>query len=290
MNNDIFKAVFDVFSLPYPGAYMTTVLFASFMTVPVMLAAAHFLGVSRLKTFFMPFICIPAGLVTSRVFSVLFDGSFSMYAEKLSEEGLSYFFTGILNPLKAGHVFYGGLFGGWIVGSLYTLAVYRGDRKKYLLTADTVAFAAAMGAWISRIGCFFEGCCFGRICSWCGVKFPANSKTMFILHRLNPDKVTLFEKTPPLIPTQLIHSFSNFIIFVFLIFQLRKHGEKKPGYYAFTFLFLYSFTRFLIEFLRYDPRGSLFYISTSQWISIMLFFLLFMWRKKQKQAEANAND
>jgi phosphatidylglycerol:prolipoprotein diacylglycerol transferase len=49
--------------------------------------------------------------------------------------------------------------------------------------------------------------------------------------------------------------------------------EKNPGYVAGIFLLLYSVTRFLIEFLRYDIRGSFLFFSTSQWISIILFML-----------------
>ena len=108
---------------------------------------------------------------------------------------------------------------------------------------------------------------------------------MFALFHIDPDHTSLFTDTQPLIPTQLIHSFSNFVIFVVLLKLASSKENKNPGYISAVFLLSYSVTRFLIEFLRYDIRGSFLMFSTSQWISIVIFTGGFVLWKKTKLSE-----
>jgi phosphatidylglycerol---prolipoprotein diacylglyceryl transferase len=65
---------------------------------------------------------------------------------------------------------------------------------------------------------------------------------------------------------------SNLIIFGILVKLMFTGKEKEPGYIASIFLLSYSVTRFFIEFLRYDIRGSFLFFSTSQWISLIVFY------------------
>jgi len=191
----------------------------------------------------------------------------------LWENGIGYLFSEMLNPFKPGHVFYGGLFGGFLAGALLAIANYPGDWKRFMQVADAATITVANGLWISRIGCFFEGCCFGRPSSLFGIHFPQGSRTMFMLYKIDPEHVSLFSKTPPIIPTQLIHSGLNLIIFGVVVKLMFTGKEKNPGYVSSIFLLSYSVVRFLVEFLRYDVRGSFLFFSTSQWISIVLFIL-----------------
>ena len=119
-----------------------------------------------------------------------------------------------------------------------------------------VAFAQGCG----RIGCFLAGCCYGKETSaWYGVTFPADS--------LAPAGVSL-------IPTQLISSAGDFL-FALILFVLQRRLYKKngktSGAVAGVYLMLYAVGRFLIEFLRNDPRGSVGVLSTSQFIAIFMF-------------------
>jgi len=275
VNHDIFKPVYDLFGLNYPGAYITLLFFSFSLAFPICFFAGKKLGLNPWKQVFLPVSIVPVTLVFSRIFHILFEGMLGMYVDKLKEEGISYLFTVMLNPFGPGHVFYGGLLGGFLAGAVHTMINYPKNWKAFKFTADSAALVVANGLWITRIGCFLEGCCFGRPSSFFGISFPQGSRTMFMLHGIDPVNTSLYSNTQPLIPTQLIHSFTNFIIFAVLVKIL--YGEKKqnPGYIAALFLLLYSASRFLIEFLRYDIRGSFLFFSTSQWISLIVFYLGF---------------
>lgn len=285
MSPYFFKTVFDYFGAPYPGAYMTVLFFSFFMTLPIMIWTSKRFSLSLKKMIGMPLVIVPSALVVSKIFHILFEGMLMTYIEGLKENGISYLFMKMLNPFTPGHVFYGGLLGGFIAGALFTLIAYPHDKKSFLKTADAAAICVANGLWLTRIGCFLEGCCFGRPSQLFGIRFPQGSKTMFSLFHIDPDHTSLFTDTQPLIPTQLIHSFSNFVIFVVLLRLASSKEQKNPGYISAVFLLSYSVTRFLIEFLRYDIRGSFLIFSTSQWISIVLFIGGFMLFKKTKNAE-----
>jgi phosphatidylglycerol:prolipoprotein diacylglycerol transferase len=74
------------------------------------------------------------------------------------------------------------------------------------------------------------------------------------------------------IPTQLIMSVANFAHFFLLIFIANKvYKAGKDGVVAGCYLLFYSIGRFLIEFLRDDPRGGVGGLSTSQFISLFIF-------------------
>ena len=282
MNPDFFKPFFDFFGAPYPGAYMTILFFSFFMTLPIMIFSSKQFGLSLKKMIGMPLVIVPAALVFSKIFHILFEGMLMTYIEGLKENGIGYLFTKMLNPFVAGHVFYGGLLGGFIAGALFTIAAHPHDRQAFLKTADAASLCVANGLWLTRIGCFLEGCCFGRPSELFGIRFPQGSKTMFSLFHLDPEHTSLFTDTQPLIPTQLIHSFSNLVIFIVLLRLACSKERKNPGYISAVFLLSYSVTRFMIEFLRYDIRGSFLMFSTSQWISIIIFVCGWMLLKKTK--------
>lgn len=285
MNPDFFKPLFDFFGVPYLGAYMTILFFSFFMTLPIMIWTSKRFNLSLKKMIGMPLVIVPAALVFSKIFHILFEGMLMTYISGLLDNGIGYLFTKMLNPFVAGHVFYGGLLGGFLAGALFTLIAYPHDKKSFLKTADAASICVANGLWLTRIGCFLEGCCFGRPSELFGIRFPQGSKTMFALFHIDPDHTSLFTDTQPLIPTQLIHSFSNFVIFVVLLKLASSKENKNPGYISAVFLLSYSVTRFLIEFLRYDIRGSFLMFSTSQWISIVIFTGGFVLWKKTKLSE-----
>ena len=92
----------------------------------------------------------------------------------------------------------------------------------------------------------------------------------------------------PLHPTQLYESFAMLIVFFFLLW-LHKH-KRFSGQVILTYALVYSVVRFGIEFVRDDPRGDVFGLttltglSTSQIISLIvgtgaLVLLIIRWRK-----------
>lgn len=89
-----------------------------------------------------------------------------------------------------------------------------------------------------------------------GVKFPTGS--------LAPAGVLLH-------PTQIYSSIFDFALGIFLLYYSRKKrtNGKVIGFY----LVIYSIGRFLVEFLRNDPRGNVGILSTSQFIAIFTLML-----------------
>lgn len=156
--------------------------------------------------------------------------------------------------LSSGMVFYGGVIGGFLMGTLYI--------KLYGLSPSImwngVAVVLPLGSAIGRIGCFLNGCCYGKQTNFIfGVTFK-NS----LLHEIHGLKVH---------PTQLYESIACLIIFLVLLYLYKK--ANKSYFIVFYYTMLYGVTRFIIEFFRGDEMRGLFILSTSQYIS--LFIIMF---------------
>ena len=168
---------------------------------------------------------------------------------------------------SGGWVVYGGVLGG-IFGAWLFCKKYGWDFMHYFnVLIPCVALAQGFG----RIGCFFAGCCYGiETDSAIGVHFPAGS---------------LCPVDHAVIPTQLIMSLGDFIIFAILYYNLKKGKGLQNN--ASLYLMLYSAGRFAVEFIRGDiNRGFVGVLSTSQFISIFAFllgFYLFMSGKNKKE-------
>jgi phosphatidylglycerol:prolipoprotein diacylglycerol transferase len=119
------------------------------------------------------------------------------------------------------------------------------------MVIPTVALAQGFG----RIGCFLAGCCYGKETALpIGVEF----------------RNSLF--APPNVirhPTQIYSSCFDFLLALFLLWYDRKN--HKEGRTFALYVIIYSAGRFLVEFLRDDPRGTVGVLSTSQFISIFTF-------------------
>jgi len=67
------------------------------------------------------------------------------------------------------------------------------------------------------------------------------------------------------------------------------------GQVIYAYLMIYGVARFTIEFWRDDPRGQVFGLSTSQFISIIMFGLglvmtVYYWRRRPNQAIPHGQD
>ena len=202
-----------------------------------------------------------------------------------------------LDFLRSGGVFYGGLIGAILAGYF----LMRRYKLPWWKTADACAPGIALGNFFGRQGCFAAGCCWGKpTTSWWGIQFAEAGNAItgvpttvsqlgdpaqraYWSQRLGGDLAPLH-----LHPTQLYESFAMLIVFFFLL-RLHKH-RRFSGQVILFYALLYSVIRFAIEFLRDDPRGDLFGLttltglSTSQLISIIvgtgaLVLLIRRWRK-----------
>jgi len=173
----------------------------------------------------------------------------------------------IREPLELFKLYKGGMvFHGSLIFALMAALIFIKNNKLPLFAAlDVLALYIPVGHAIGRIGCFLNGCCYGLPAptGW-GVIFPGHLAAVY--------------------PTQLYSSFLLLMIFFILFFLEKK--KKFNGQILFSYLILYGTMRFLIEFLRDNPRilGGL---SVFQCISLLIFFaglLLYIQQgKKQKE-------
>ena len=181
-----------------------------------------------------------------------------------------------IDVMKNGFVFYGGFLGGALGYFIYA-KVYK---ISFFGLTDNAVQSLPLGHAFGRIGCFCAGCCYGKeTSSFLGVIYT---------HPADPYCPTGVK----LIPTQLFEAaFCLFLFFAILIIR-KKYKNIKTGVLTIIYLLSYGTFRFLIEFLRGDEaRRSLFTLSTSQWISMVLiiFGLLYCYflRKDSKQETIN---
>ena len=201
------------------------------------------------------FYTLLSSILGSRILFVLTDVDFFLHHP-----------SKILNLWEGGLVFYGGLLCAITVALVYM----RRHRLPFLKWADLFSPPVALGLFFGRIGCFFAGCCYGKETSlaWAVVFTNPNS-----LARLNV----------PLHPTQLYDAASGLAIFAILVWMERR--KTFDGLVFGCFVFLYSITRYFIEMVRGDPRGSFLgtALSTSQGIGMGLaiasLFMLFYLKK-----------
>ena len=159
------------------------------------------------------------------------------------------FFSDPLGALGAeGFVVYGGIVCGLGAGWLYC----RKHALPFLRWTDIFLPGVALAQGFGRIGCFLAGCCYGAPTqSALGVVFPAGSAA--------PAGI-------PLWPVQLFSAAGDFLLAGLLLLIERK--RPRCGLVTGLYLLLYSAGRFLIEFLRADPRGAVGALSTSQFIAL----------------------
>jgi phosphatidylglycerol:prolipoprotein diacylglycerol transferase len=176
----------------------------------------------------------------------------------------------ILNLWEGGLVFYGGL----LCAIAVAVAYMKWHRLPFWKWADLFSPPVALGLFLGRIGCFFAGCCYGTETSlpW-AVVFT------------NPD--SLARLNVPLHPTQLYDAANGLVLFVILVWMEKR--KAFDGQVFGCFVFLYSATRFFIEMVRGDPRGSFLgsALSTSQGIGMGLaiasLFMLFYLKKANRR-------
>jgi phosphatidylglycerol:prolipoprotein diacylglycerol transferase len=73
----------------------------------------------------------------------------------------------------------------------------------------------------------------------------------------------------PLHPTQLYEAGAELLILGQLL-ATEKRGRPFPGRTFWCYMFLYGISRFIIEFYRGDPRGTVGMFSTSQFLSLII--------------------
>lgn len=187
------------------------------------------------------------------------------------DPGGHHFFLEFFAVGKGGLIVLGGLWCAILVNCYYLHA----NKQPIGVVADCFAPGIALGMVLGRIGCFLNGCCWGRICppdTPGAVQFPIGSPSFQHYLRLHEDGALnvilgetghsslarLLEEHPwdaiariPLYPTQLISA--GLLLGIFLVLRvIEKHPPRKDGLVMLYFLTLYSLSRFLLENWRDD--------------------------------------
>jgi len=159
----------------------------------------------------------------------------------------------ILKIQQGGLTLFGGVFGVLIAAILY-FKLTKTDFKLFWQIADLTAFIAPISIAIGRIGCSL-------------INDHQGAETSLPWGIVWPDGLIRHPVAEYLIISALI---------LFLILKLLKPKLKKPGQLFFSFLFLYSSSRFFLDFTRStgtplsDPHY--FGLSATQWFSLIVIF------------------
>jgi len=194
------------------------------------------------------FIIFVSGIIGARIFYVL--------------NNLSYY---LRNPLEIIMLQKGGLvwFGGLTLGVFSGISYLKLKKLSVYKIADLLVPFVALGQAIGRLGCFLNGCCYGKESAY-GIYSPVQEAV--------------------LIPTQLYSSL--LLVFIFVILRILQNRPHKEGQVFFVYLLLYSSKRFLIEFWRGDSPAFLFQLTLFQVISIVIFLIaatgLFLIKNKKR--------
>lgn len=152
--------------------------------------------------------------------------------------------------LYAGFVYYGGAIGFLSVSYLYA----RCNHIPYSDIASPLVPALALFHVFGRLGCFFQGCCYG-------VPTQRGFAVIYQHSEIAPNDIPLF-------PVQLVEAGAEAAIFILLLHYLKK--KVRGSVLAAIYLLSYGVLRFVLEFFRDDSyRGMLYGLSLSQYISIL---------------------
>ena len=190
------------------------------------------------RIFNLAFLSFISGVIGARIFYVI--ENFGYYAREPIE---------IIKLQHGGLSWFGGLAAGSIAAAVYIKKNKLGVYRVLDLIAPFIALAQAIG----RVGCFLNGCCYGKESS-AGIYFPAHDKT--------------------LIPTQLYSSL--LLLAIFLVLRVLQDRPHRDGEVVFTYLLLYSLKRFFIEFWRADNPAIFHHLTLFQLISLALFCAAFI--------------
>ncbi len=171
--------------------------------------------------------------------------------------------------------------GAYLGGGVAAMAVAKWQNlpasKFYDASAPSVALAIALG----RVGCFVNGCCFGRVSElpW-ALRFPEGSGPYFA--QLRAGLIAPHALSLPVHPTQLYEALYAFSLF-FILLAYKKY-QKRDGQLIALLAILYPLGRFLNEFLRGDDRGSVLGLSLPQIFSIVMLIVgvsLMIWKNRE---------
>ena len=236
----------------------------------LMLKIRKYAGLTTDQVYNIAMIALFAGVIGARLFYVI------QFWDQFRGRGL----LAILNVHEGGIVFYGGFILAFTAECLYakwpTVRRLIGLKEKkpadgaeprkdisLLALLDVLGPAMALAHAFGRIGCFMQGCCFGKPAPNgfpLSVTFPAKS----LAAARYPSILT--DGSMPVYPVQLFESAGNILMCGILLLLL--YRRKYAGMIGGVYLILYGVMRFLLEFMRGDHTDSILGMTPSQFIAV----------------------
>jgi len=172
----------------------------------------------------------------------------------------------MINPFQSnGQIGLAGLtmLGGFIAALLFGILYLFIKKLPILKVCDILIPSVGLGIFITRIGCFLNGCCYGvPTDSPLGMVFPSECVAGYHFSGI------------PIHPTQLYSSLYGIVIFGLLL--LFERHKKFDGYLLYWFLILYGVSRLTVDFFRYYEDSMVLFtignspISLNQGISFLM--------------------
>ncbi|MDP3703566.1 MAG: prolipoprotein diacylglyceryl transferase [Candidatus Omnitrophota bacterium] len=146
----------------------------------------------------------------------------------------------IREPLEIPAIWHGGLvwYGGFLGGLLSIVAYLQLHAMPVLRGIDQIIPFVPLGHALGRVGCFLNGCCYGK---------PIGQTQ---------------------VPTQLLESVSLLVLFLVLRRVQQRHVSAPAGRLFGLYLIGYAVIRFFIEFLRGDQTVAWAGLTLQQLLSI----------------------
>ena len=153
--------------------------------------------------------------------------------------------TEIFMVQRGGLVYYGGLIG----ASLACIIYARVQKLPLWKLADIFAPSIALGYVFGRVGCLFNGCCYGRACDlpW-AVRYP-NLSDIWNKH-FQSGLADGSGPSAPVHPTQIYDALLNSALYFGLAWLFRR--KKFDGQVFAVYLLCYAVTRSIVESFRGD--------------------------------------
>ena len=217
---------------------------------------------------FLSILTVVVGFISAYVFQDLYNVMAGKGSNIVNDT--KNLFAGKGFKMSGGITFMGGLIGGVgffiLVTFLYTIPrKNRSVRDEFPLMADIASAVILVAHGFGRIGCFFGGCCYGKVTdSPFGINYPVDGVWQVRY------------------PTQLFEALFCFIAFA--VFMLLILKTEKRGYMIALYAAVYSVFRFFIEFLRDDYRGGA-NIGISAYILVKM-----LWWDQRKNLPAGQSD
>lgn len=159
---------------------------------------------------------------------------------------------------KGGLIYYGGFAG----AALGIILFARSRRENLLRLYDVVTVGLPLSHAIGRVGCYLNGCCFGKATHWSRM---------------------------PVHPVQLYEAALNVALFFGLFWYFRR--KKRDGSVVATYILAYPAIRFCTEFLRGDERQLLGGLTVAQVVSMAIFaggIAGWMWLIRRERTNAGS--